>query len=78
MDEPVIPRETQVPERALTEVVWGTSLNYCHDIPLNLARLNYLENACRLSRTPLPAGHAVKIFISLHDLLKSIVVAVQL
>lgn len=78
MDEPVSPRETQVPERALTEVVWGTSVNYCHAIPLNSARLNYLEDARRLSRAPPPALHAAKIFIGLHDLLKSIVVDVQL
>lgn len=79
MDEGVTPCEVQVPERALTEVSWGTSLNYCRAIPLNSACLNNLENACRLSsRAPLPAVHAMRIFTSLHDLLKSTVFVVQL
>lgn len=68
-----------MPERALTEVIWGTSLNYCDAIPLNSECLNNLENACRPRRgAPLPAVHAMKIFISLHDLLKSTVFDVQL
>lgn len=66
-------------ERALTEVIWGTSLNYCHAIALNSAFLNNLENAFRLSsRAPLPAAHAMKILISFHFLLKSTVFDVQL
>lgn len=66
MDEGVTPCEIQVPERALTEVTWGIPLNYCHAIPLNSACLSNLENACRLSnRAPVPAVHAMKIFISL-------------
>lgn len=69
MDEGVAPSVMQVPGRALTEVIGGTSLNYCHSIPLNLACLNNLENACRLrSRVPLPLLHAVQL--SLHDFLK--------
>lgn len=69
MDEEVTPCE--MPERPLTEVSWGTALNYCLAIPPNSACLNNLGNACRLSsRAPLPAVHAMKIFTSLHDLLK--------